>query len=494
MTLTSLWRERHPAAAPPDDVVLAGRRWDVVVVGAGLTGLTTALLLARAGSSVLVLEARSVGAGTTGSSTAKVSLLQGTTLSRMARRQSRETVAGYVRANQEALAWVDHYARQRGVDLQKRSAYTYSTSARGRRSVEREMEVAQGAGLPVQWSDTPELPFETQGAARLDEQSQVDPLELLAALVADVWEHGGAVAEGVRVRGVNGRGPLTVETSHGTVESDAVVVATNMPVLDRGGYFARAVPQRSYAAAFTTAAPALQGMYLSADSPTRSLRSTPGPDGEDVLLVGGNGHTTGRGGSTQRRVDDLLDWTRAVFGTDRPTNVWSAQDYTPASALPYVGPLLPGRDDLLVAGGYAKWGMTNAVSAALALSGRLLGGHIAWAEVYDPWAAHQLGRGALDIARYNAEVGVEMVRGWLVPGWGSAPADDAGLRHRGPRPTAVCQVGGEERKFSAVCTHLGGIVRWNDAERSWDCPLHGSRFDVDGEVLEGPATTGLHRA
>ncbi len=170
----------------------------------------------------------------------------------------------------------------------------------------------------------------------------------------------------------------------------------------------------------------------------------------------------------------------------------------PHHALPYAGPLLPGSDDLLVAGGYSKWGMTNGVAAALALSGRILGGHMEWAEVFEPWHSHEL-RGLVDAARVNAGVGVEMATGWLRPllrpGFGPAVGEGDGyvrLDHLGT-PTAVSRSNGFEHRASAVCTHLGGVVRWNDAEHSWDCPLHGSRFGLDGEVLEGPATCGLAR-
>ena len=491
MTSTSLWRSRHRVAAHTDEP-FEESPWDVVVIGAGLTGMATALLLARSGASVLVVEARHIGAGTTGGSTAKVSLLQGTTLSRMSRRQSDETVAQYVRANQEALAWVDRYAEAHGVALQKRSAFTYATTDQGHAAVEREMAVAEKAGLPVSWSETPELPFATRGAVRLDEQSQVDPLELLGALAVDLRAHGGALVEGVRVRRVRGRGPLEVETDRGTARAGAVVVATNMPILDRGGFFARATAQRSYAAAFAAPDPVVQGMYLSADSPSRSLRSHPGPDG-DLLLVGGNGHPTGRGGRTGPRVEDLRAWTAEHFGVGEPTHVWSAQDYVTASGVPFVGPAFPGRPDLLVAGGYAKWGMTNAVAGALVISAGILGGRVDWAEVFDPWSRHQLA-GAPDAVRYNAEVGLEMTRGWLQPLLHRKPADptDGGVRYDGlGPPTASCHVDGRLRRSSAVCPHLGGIVRWNDAEQSWDCPLHGSRFEPEGEVLEGPATSGL---
>jgi len=497
VTLTSLWRDRStrgPASAGSADGHWLDRNWDVVVVGAGITGLTTGLLLARAGKSVAVVEAREVGAGTTGGSTAKVSVLQGTQLSRLAGRQSEATVQQYVRANDEARAWLERYCSEHGVAVQRRPAYTHATSAAGERSARRELAVARAAGLPVTWVETPELPFETRGAVMLPDQAQLDPMELLAAMAADFAAHGGTLVEGTRVRRVTGRGPVTVHTEHGTTTAHQVVVATNMPILDRGGFFARATAQRSYALAFAGVEQVPEGMYLSADSPGRSLRDTPGPDGP-LLLVGGNGHGTGRAASPQAKVDDLIAWTRKYFPGAELTHSWSAQDYVTSHALPFVGPLVPHREDLLVAGGYAKWGMTNGVAAALALSSRLLGGHTEWAAVLDSWSAAWL-RGAPQAAFLNAEVGWEMARGWLAPltrPGGRAPAEGRGevrLDHLG-LPTAVATVDGAVRRVSGVCPHLGGVLRWNDAERTWDCPLHGSRFDHDGSLLEGPATCGL---
>jgi len=246
----------------------------------------------------------------------------------------------------------------------------------------------------------------------------------------------------------------------------------------------------------TAALPVVDGMYLSADQPSRSLRDAPGTGGGSLLLVGGNGHVTGRGGSTRACLDDLRSWTALHYPGAVETHAWSAQDYLPLHALPYAGPVLPGVDEVLVAGGYSKWGMTNAVAAALALSGQVLGGHMAWAEVMRTWGKHEM-RGLVHGARTNGEVGFEMAGGWLRPllrpGGGQPPDEGEGVvryDHLG-LPTAASRVDGVEQRVSAVCSHLGGIVRWNDAERSWDCPLHGSRFGPGGDVLEGPATCAL---
>jgi glycine/D-amino acid oxidase-like deaminating enzyme/nitrite reductase/ring-hydroxylating ferredoxin subunit len=489
--MTSVWLDRPDL--PTFGPLPAGETYDVVVAGAGLTGMVTALLLARSGCRVAVLEARYLGAGTTGHTTAKISLLQGTRLSQIRKKQPDDILRAYVEANLEGQQWLLRYCDDHGIAVQRRPAYTYATTDSGESAARAELEACSATGLDAVWTDTPELPYPTRGAVRLDDQAQFDPMDVLVALVQDLEHHGGVVFDGTRVQSVQIDDDTTITTDQGVVSAPQLILATGIPVLDRGGYFARLEPLRSYALALEVSdCPA--GMYLSADSPTRSLRSLP-RDGRELLLVGGNGHTVGRRPHPSELVDDLTSWTQEHFPGARLTHSWSAQDYESIDALPYVGSLTPGGDRCFVATGYDKWGMTNAVAASLALSSKILGGSTQWAEALDSWRLRELG-GLPSAARLNGSVAFHLAQGWLrtavqsteptVPGEGQGHVEREGMR-----PVAVCTVDGQTRRYSAVCPHLGGILTWNDAESSWDCPLHGSRFSAGGDVLEGPATRGL---
>lgn len=493
--MTSIWLD---GVQEPHDDDWPQALPEVVVVGAGLTGLATATLLARAGVSVAVLEARTVGAVATGNTTAKVSLLQGTGYSNLLRHHSTEVVQAYVDANHEGQAWLRRYCADHDLPWETRDCFTYAASPSELSTVEQELTAAAEVGLDVEWTEQADVPFPFHGGVRLAEQGQIDPMPVLHALVDDLRRHGGTLHQRVRVTSIPGKGRPVLHLEDGRrLATDRVVLATGMPILDRALHFARLEPERSYGLAFSGVEPP-EGMFLSAGSSSRSVRDLQRPDGSRALLVGGAGHPVGRAGSHRDHVDELRGWTGEHFPGAQETHVWSAQDYTSHDFLPTVGALPGSGERIFVASGYRKWGMTNAIAAAHTLSATMLGGRNDWGAVLASRSTTPSDIGRL--ASINAKVGAAMVAGYAAAESRNAPEDPApgtgevGRRGANPIPVGRSNVDGRECAVVAICTHLGGALRWNDQERSWDCPLHGSRFAPDGEVLEGPATRALKSA
>ncbi|OBK72012.1 FAD-dependent oxidoreductase [Mycobacterium sp. 1274761.0] len=500
--MTSLWLDdRANTPSPPSPLLEADRQADVVVVGAGITGLTTAVLLARAGKNVLVLEAFSAGAGATGNTTAKISLLQGTKLSKIVAKHGPKRARQYVDGNREGQEWLIHHCEAHGISVQREDAFTYAQSEKGVPAARAELEAGKAAELPVEWVEEANVPFPFHGGVRLPDQAQFDPMPLVDSLIVELDEHGGRLVEGVRVQKVSGEGDglaLHVRTSEGDefdVRAKQCVLATGVPILDRGGFFARLKPQRSYCMAYRVPGDITSGMYISTDSPTRSVRYAPTADGQR-LIVGGAGHPVGHEKHPASSVQELDAWAKKHYPGAMQTHYWSAQDYSPADELPYVGPILPGHDKIFVATGFDKWGMTNGSAAALALSSRILGGRMDWAEAFASWSPHELS-GIPKAMQANLQVAMYLARGWITPVTriGNRTPDDGGVVSGPPwQLEGRCVVNGVEHRVSPVCPHLGGIVNWNDADEAWECPLHGSRFAPDGTLLEGPATRDLTAA
>lgn len=496
--MDSYWTDTAAPHPPRED--RCPEEADVVVIGAGLTGLVTAVLLARARKSVVVLEAREIGDLTTGRTTGKVSLLQGTKLSRMLGKQSRHVAGAYLESNRAAQDWLLQFCADAAVPYERRDAVTFAASPEERSTARDEHEAAQRLGLETVWADELDAGFATYGGTVLADQAQIDPAPVLAALVAELTAHGGLVRERSRVVSVSKVGAPRVTTDDGTVVGARdVVLATGTPILDRGLYFAKLEAHRSYVATFSgVVAPEL--MLLSAGSTGWSVRDVPGPDGTRQLMVGGNGHVVGRTRSELARLDGLRSWAAERFPGASETHAWSAQDYSSHDGIPFVGKLPRGLGHLHLATGYDKWGLTNGVAAGLRIAGEILGEVPSWAGPM----GHRITRpsGAFAMVSRNLKVGAALGAGLVSAELRSsdpAPAEGAGVVGRAgldPTPVATSTVDGRTCAVVGLCTHLGGVLAWNDAERSWDCPLHGSRFAPDGTVLEGPATRPLveHRS
>ncbi len=469
---------------------------DVVVVGGGIVGLTTALLACRDGARVALLEANRVGAGTSGKTTGKVSSQHSAIYDTLVSRHGVDKARQYAEANQSGMQRVAMLADELGIDcdLTWASSYVYTRQRSKRRQIEKEHEAAHKLGLPVGLTDSVELPFPVEAAVVFDEQIHFHAGRYLSGLARGVVEAGGDVYENTRVTDVDEHhDSVEVTTPGGTVRAQQVVLATLLPVRYAGAYFAKTRPTRSYGIALRLRGEAPTGMGITIDSPSRSNRPwlDPGPQG---LILVGNDHETGKNDDTEAAYQDLEEWARSTFDVEAVDYRWSAQDFTTPDKIPYVGRAqLTSRT--LVATGFAKWGLSAGTAAAMMLTDILGGRDNPWLPAFD---ATRIGgpRTVAGLVKDNLKVGKEFVGGHL------GRLKSSSLDHLEPGQGGVVEVGGHSvgayrdpaRQVHAVrivCSHMGCRLNWNNAETSWDCPCHGSRFDVDGSILDGPAVDPL---
>lgn len=471
----------------------ADRTCEVLVIGAGVVGLTAAARLALAGRRVLVLDAAGPGAGTTGRSTGKATLLQGVRLSEVRDRNSTEVAAAYLEACRAGAAWIGDLDAERAEDWELAPAYTLAASEDGAETLEQEYVLARELGLAVERADPAEAPFPVRAAIRLDRQAMGDPMALARRLAALARSAGATVVTGCRVVEVDpDHDWVRVETEQGELQAEQVVVATGTPIVDRGGHFARLRASRSRVAAFRVPSRRVTGMHLCIDAEPRSLRPAR-KYGVEYVVAAGSAADVGRVRSTAEHAEQLRRNVQALFPDAEPVFEWAAQDYQSLDAAPYAG-AVDGAERLHVITGFGKWGLAPGAGAALAVADDIL-------DRRPEWADRLFGRritvsDATTAVAWNAEVAARLVGGLAraTVGSGRHPAEGEGhVEFVGAHPTGISRVDGTTRRVSAVCTHLGGVLTWNDAECSWDCPLHGSRFAPDGRRLEGPARHDLER-
>lgn len=470
---------------------------DVAVIGGGITGLTAAVLLKRLGKTVAVIESRRIAEGVTGHTTAKLTSQHQLVYNTLIEVHGEEKARLYAEANEAAIDRVESFVQEKNIDCDFRRlpAYVYTESTDMVPQLQAEVEATRRVGLPASFVEEAPLPFSVEGAVRFENQAQFHVRKYLLPLAEEIPGEGSHLFENTRALDVEEGVQCRVETDRGRVIAKDVVVATHVPFTFKGEFWGKATPQREYGiAARIEQTVASEGISINAESPTRSVR-TASRNGETVLIVVGEAHKTGEEPDTEQRYRNLEEWARERFGVTDFTNRWSTQDYYSFDGLPYVGRIGPGSEHVYVATAFAAWGMSNGTAAAMLLSDLIAGRENGWADLYDstrtsPLASKSLykegAKQAMHFVKDRFE-GVTEDVGDVAPGEGrivGKPGDQTAA-YRDPQ--------GEVHAISARCTHLGCIVSWNPAETSWDCPCHGSRFSVDGEVLQGPAVRDLEK-
>jgi glycine/D-amino acid oxidase-like deaminating enzyme len=473
----------------PSDVI------DDVVVGAGVVGLTTALLLARGGHRVVVVTAEPVGGGSSGRSAGVVSQLHGTAYRRLSGETARRNAAAYRAMNADGFALLADLLETSGTPHERRDAYLVASRPDGATRIDEEHLAAHRAGLRLEkLQRAAELPFEHFGALRLPDQIRVDPAQLLSALAIAAREAGVRIVELERVVDIRVRpkGTSVVETGAAEYEGRHVVLATGTPILDRGLY------------ALKTAAIRMVAVGGASTSPVLPILTAIGPEGSTTVAMTGDGrvsavgqaHAVGTGGSEARRADLVQAALRRVVPDFVRTDAWSGQDYRPFNPIAFVGLLPRGGGAVSFASGFDGWGLTQGAAAGIRISGDLLRlPRPGWASTISRRATRPRSQGIGLVADVRAASARFSGLRRLAPADLRLLREGQGIVHRTDAgPVATSRTGDVIRSVSASCTRAGGVVVWNDLECSWDCPVCGSRFDVDGSVLEGGARGALRPA
>lgn len=494
VSIPGWWGETAPKAPthPPLDRDL---RVDVAVVGAGIAGLTAALLLGRAGRRVAVLEAGVVAGGESGRTSAHLTAIQDLRFKEMASRFGLDSTRVIAEQGMAALDWIEKVVGEEGIDcdFHRLPGYLFTEEDDHRQRLEHEARAARRAGLRVEFVEDVPLPWRVAAAVRFHDQAAFQPVSYLEGLARAVVASGGLVFEHSRVVEVDDGRPCLVSTQRGHVFARDVIVATDSPISNRFFLHNKLSPIRTYLVEGRVSAP-LPGLFWDTDDPYHYVRTAGGPGGT-VVLVGGEDHRVGHVEDTEARVERLEAWARPRLGL-RVERAWSGQVNEPADGLPYIG-----RNSIsfhvYVATGFSGTGLANGTIAGHLLAQTLTGHAHPLARLLSATRVKPLSSGR-EVVSHGVESAYHFFKDRLVPlevaSVSAVPPGEGRIVRLKGEPVAVHRDDrGELHAVSPVCTHLGCHVHWNAGERSWDCPCHGSRFDPDGSVLHGPAVKALAR-
>ncbi len=485
----ALWDD---GAEMPEYPALSGdERVDVAIVGAGITGLTAARLLVREGKRVAVLDQGRVGSGTTGGTTAHVTQVLDIRFKELLSKWNREDARVVVDSSRAALELIAALVEEDGIDCDfaRVPAFLYTEHRDEVSWLEEEVTAAHEAGIPAELAGELPLPFPVAGAVRFEDQARFHPLQYLASLAATVHRNGGRIHENTRVVDVDPGEPCRVKTERGTVTADSVLFATHTPA----GFsllHAELEPLRSYVLGVRLrgGAEPPDGLFFDLADPYHYTRRH-----GDVLIVGGADHKTGHG-DPEGSYRTLEEYVRRRWDVESIDYRWSAQFYHPPDGLPMIGESLSS-SRVFLATGYSGAGMVYGTLGGMLMADLALGRENPWARVYRPSRIKPLAAGP-QVAKLNLEVAVDFVKDRVaspkIRDLSEIPAGEGRVVEiEGERVAVYREASGAVHAVSPVCTHAACVVRWNAAEKTWDCPCHGGRYSPDGQVLEGPPVKGL---
>jgi glycine/D-amino acid oxidase-like deaminating enzyme/nitrite reductase/ring-hydroxylating ferredoxin subunit len=498
----SIWEATRPQEefTPLKEDVTA----DVCVVGAGIAGMSVAYFLARAGRRVVVIEDKAVGAGETGQTTAHLSSAMDETFIALEKLHGPDGARIAYESHQAAIDEIGRIAEREGIDCDyvRLDGYLFLDPGQSDDILERELEAARRAGFAgVELVEDPDLgAFRPGRSLRFPNQARFHPLKYLSGLARAVHRSGGHVFTGSRASEISGGSNAHVKTEDGhTVSASAVVVATNSPVNDLFVVHTKQEPYRTYAIAAGVAEDAIaDALYWDTADPYHYVRLQADVDSGSPsrLIVGGEDHRTGDEpqGDPHARLED---WARGRFPIERVEHRWSGQVLEPVDGVAFIGRNPGDADNVYVVTGDSGQGMTHGTIAGMLISDLIQGIDNEWSRLYDPSRITLHPGSVKDFMRAGLNVVANYAERVLgtpgeVDSADEVPAGQGAIMRRGTDPIAIYRSpDGEVSELSAACTHLGCTVHWNDMEKSWDCPCHGSRFALDGQVLTGPAGSPL---
>lgn len=479
---------------------------DTVVIGAGLAGVLTAWMLKEKGIDAIVLEAERIGSGTTGYTTAKITSQHDMIYDRLIASSGMEKARQYAAANQRAIAYFRQLIHEKAIEckLEEKNACVYTVNEDKAQELQKEAQAATKLGIPntlllrgdLTANNGWGLPFSAEAALLYHGQAQYHPLLFLRSMA-----EGLKIYENTRVLDVQLTGSATASqklensliiTSKGKVSARQVVFACHYPFLIMPGYyFARLYQERAYILAMS-GCPQVNGHYIGIDEEGWSFRNY-----DDLLLLAGASHRTGeneKGGS----YETLREAARKWFPGATERYAWSTQDCMPLDGIPYIGQYSPDHPNWYIATGFQKWGMTSSMIAADIISSMIAQKpyEIA-AEGAEVFAPHRFTKPTSSFELWDD---VKTIGSGLLREIFSMPEEEAVavkpghggvVEYKGEKAGVFRDEQNSLHVVSTKCQHMGCQLAWNPEERSWDCPCHGSRFDIDGEVISGPAVKPL---